>query len=163
MAGLKPEDPIGTDGDKADVEVPVWDDPVWTPALHSLTEDADPTPIAVLLREGEAPPFEVLERLGIMLDPPDGYIGHSLTVKRSKKNWRKAATKMGEERQIRERILLFVSKGMKKEAAIAQVMQETGLSRAKIFEILQLDNEEVVRRAETMFGRSTPKSPRKRP
>lgn len=162
MAGLKPETPAWNDEEEAETTVVVWDDPIWTPALHALTEKADSRPIAALLRDGEAPPFEVLEKLGIMLDPPPGFIGHSLTIKTSKKHWRKVAAKIEAERKIRERIL-ELNVDRKLESAITEVGQESNLSRAKLFQILQLDNYEVVRRAETMFGRGPfLPSPRKR-
>ena len=166
MAGLKPENPNWKVNVDSDFEIVVWNDPVWTPALRSLTDNSDPKPIAALLRRGEVPPFEVLERLGIMLDPPNGYLWSSLVLKTPKRTWRDAGRALGEDRKLRQRILDLTDEFGSREAAIAKVREETKLSRAKLFETLKLDNEETFLRSQTMlgYGGDAPKkaSPRKK-
>jgi hypothetical protein len=149
-----------------DIQVEVWDDPVWTPALTALTDQSNPKPIAELLSQGLVPPNIVAQQLGIMLDPPDGYLGPSLIMKTPKRGWRDAIVALVEDRKLRARILEVRGDNGKVEAEIAMVSEETGLSRSKLYEVWKLDDRETVFRSQVMLGfgqrTSTRSSPPKR-
>jgi hypothetical protein len=145
-----------------DVVVEIWDDPIWRPALEALQKGSNPKPLAKLLREGLSPPLEVTERLGILLDPPKGYVGPKLTVKTPKRGWDKVLQSIAEDRKLRKRISVVLQSAGKLESAIATVQKETGLSRSKLFQVWGLDNYEVVVRSQVALGYGPrKKSPRK--
>jgi hypothetical protein len=135
-----------------DVVVEVWDDPIWSPALEALEREGNPKPLAKLLREGLSPPLEVTERLGILLDPPEGYVGLRLTVKTPKRRRDNAIRALVEDRKLRGKILAGLQETGKLESAIATVQQETGLSRSKLFEAWSVDDYEAVTRSQVILG-----------
>jgi hypothetical protein len=146
-----------------DVIVEIWDDPVWTPALAALENEGDPKPLGKLLRDRLTPPLEVTERLGILLDAPEGYVGRTLTVKTPKRTRDKAIRLLSEDRKLRRRILAEFQKSGKLESAIATVQRQTGLSRSKLFEVWRLDDYETALRSQAILGYDPPqKSPPKR-
>jgi len=91
---------------KDNLKVEIWDDPIWRPALHSLETMGDSEQLAKLLRAGNQPPNEVLERLGIMLSPPDGYAGPVFEVSFPKRSRQNAMQKLSEDLKIRDQIRL---------------------------------------------------------
>lgn len=126
----------------SDFEVVVWHDPEWEPALHALegystdgayTGKADPEPLAKLLRSGKTVPIHVTQRLGVLLAPLDTK-ANQLQMKISKRY-----SGQGELKRIREmfRLKALIEAALKPserklEAAIAEVMAQTGLSRSHL-------------------------------
>ena len=111
--------------DRADVrgiprepEVEVWDDPDWGPALGALegcsgrtyTGESDPKPLAKLLCSGKPVPEQVAWRLGVLLDPPF----------------------LREMIDLKKKIEMALKPNIKLEAAIAEVMKESGKSRSYV-------------------------------
>lgn len=135
------------------LKVEIWDDPIWSQPLKSLETDGKSEPLAKLLRAGIQPPTEVLERLGIMLAPPSGYIGPFFEIKVPKRSRKQAMQKLLEDQAIRSMIQDARQEfGNSLEAAIASVRAKTGLSRAKLFECWRLDSKASVGKTQTMLG-----------
>jgi hypothetical protein len=150
-----------------DFVVEIWDDPIWRPALEALERGGNPKPLAKLLREGQSPPLEVTERLGILLDPPEGYVGPTLTLKSPKRGRDQALRALSEDIKLRKRIQAELEVTGKLESAITTVKEQTGLSRSKLFEVWDIDNYEAVVRSQVMLGygprkQSPPKRGKKR-
>ena len=120
---------------KDNLKVEIWNDPVWGPALQSLETVGDSEQLSKLLRAGTQTPTHVLERLGIMLCPPDGYAGPFFKVTFPKRSRQNAMQKLLKDREIRDLIRLALQEfGNNLEAAMSSVKQKTRLSRAKLFQ-----------------------------
>ncbi len=134
--------------------VEIWNDPVWTPALRTLEDEGDARPLAQLFRDEskQPPPFEVVNALGKMLDPPQGYVGRHLKIITPTRARNKAIGKLVEDIKLRQRVLEAQKTLGKLEAAVSAIMKETGLSRAKIFNALRLNEREIVLKLSLILG-----------
>ena len=152
----------------ADIEI--WDDPEWEPALSALqgwvtdvkfpgfkfTGKSDPKPLAKLLR---TVPAAVAESLGLWLDPPWGTKGPRLTATLPARYYPgngSIKSLIGLRNKLRETLPKF---DMNVEAAVHQVMSETGVSRSQVMKAHTLSDREIVLRT-SKFDRQMYSSPR---
>jgi len=164
MARKRGPSPIPTDGQEArstseeisDIEI--WDDPELEPALSALhgwvadvespgfkfTGESDPKPLAKLLRSGKTVPGPIAESLGLWLDPPWGTKGPRLTATLPARYYPGNASiksLIDVRDKLRETLPKF---DMNVEAAVHQVMRETGLSRSQVMKAHTLSDREIV-------------------
>ena len=141
--------------DLTQIEIEIWEDPDWGPALDALhgwqpglqyTGKSDPAPLARLLRSGKPVPEAVAEQLGLWLDPPWGNKGPRLAVTLPKKYY-PGTSSIKSEISVRKKVekALLQAKG-KVEAAVQQVMIETGRSRSYVMKAWALSDREIVLR-----------------
>jgi hypothetical protein len=130
----------------------IWEDAEWEPALRALEgygRDSgflgkpDPKPLAKLLRSGKPVPEPVTKQLGWWLDPPWRNKGPSLTVLLPKRYY-PAAKGLKDRIIVKRKVEEALEKGNKVEAAVADVQQQTGYSRAYIMDAWRLTIQEVV-------------------
>ena len=127
----------------------------WTLALEAFTdtERRDISLLAKLFRSGKAVPSEISREFGVFLDPPEGYRGPTLYPKfpaRSRSS-ADAYQRLLEKWKLGQRIRELKGSG-KLEAALHQVMRETGKSRSALLEAYRLDAKEILRQRLSFIG-----------
>ena len=138
-----------------DIQIAIWDDPEWSPALEAFRERGHVAPLAALLRSGKEVPLQVANAIGKMLEPPRGYRGPSLQLKLPKRSLKQFVDKQVENLKLGQRLREIQGDG-KLEAAVLSLQEETGLSRSIIFEAYKLDTKAVVLGIATLMGDATP-------
>ena len=141
MARTRKADRADVRGISRELEVEVWDDPDWGPALGALegwsgrtyTGQSDPKPLAKLLCSGKPVPEQVAWRLGVLLDPPWGKKGKVLALALNKRYSGQRELKFLREMfDLKKKIEMALKPNIKLEAAIAEVMKESGKSRSYV-------------------------------
>lgn len=141
-----------TDLDRPDGYALEGDEAVWETAYEALRKGGDPVPLANLLKQAKTPNDWILRHIGVMLDPPKRYRGPRLMIKpEGKRSMKAAAESIRRRRELRARILVVKGLGSV-EPAIQQVMNETGLSRAAVYEAYATDEYRAVMEAEAILG-----------
>ena len=140
-------------------EIEIWKDPEWEPALSALEGwkegpeyigRSDPKPLAKLLCSGKPVPEEVAKQIGLWLDPPWGNKGPRLTANLPKKYYpgtNSIKALIATKRKIEEALKL----NGKVEAAVQQVMTETGLSRSYVWKARKLREKKIVIQTSKFF------------
>jgi len=157
----------GSSSTESDIEI--WDDVEWAPALAALqgwqpglqyTGKSDPGPLARLLQSGKPVPEAVAKQLGLWLDPPWGTKGPRLAVIVPKRYY-PGTSSIKSEISVRKKIEQLLQAEDKVEAAVQQVMIETGRSRSYVMKAWALSDREIVRRT-SEFNPDPFLSPRER-
>jgi hypothetical protein len=131
----------------------VWQDSEWEPALNALqgwesglkyTAKSNPTPLAKLLISGKPVPAAVAMELGCWLDPPWGKKGPRLAAVLPKRYYPGTSTikTLIEIKGMVKKALLTLNNNV--EAAVHQVMLETGLSRSQVMKAHTLSKRQIV-------------------
>ena len=126
-----------------EINVVIWTDPDWTPALEAFRLRGEVAPLAALLRSGMEVPAEVAAEIGILLDPPKGYRGPKLRLEFPKRARARFLETIAEKRKLRQRIIDAKGAG-KLEAALSQLQSETGLARSTLLEAKKMDDRHAV-------------------
>jgi hypothetical protein len=135
--------------------VEVWDDPQWEPALSAL-ERGDPKQLSRLLCSGGPVPDQVAWRLGILLHPPYGRKGPKLTFSVNKRYSGEGELKFIRKMLDLKKKIKTARRGTKKlESAIADVMRQTGKSRAYLMEAWTFD----VKKGIPLLAKYNPQKP----
>jgi len=142
-----------------DLEVEVWDDPEWLPALDAMsgyqadgtyTGKPDLRPLAALLRSGKPVPEAVAMTLGELLDPPWGKKGPRLSLIIAERySPRKDLEFVKEMLELRRLIEEELRKAVKLESAINAVSKNTKISRSKLMKAWSWDFEKSVIKTST--------------
>lgn len=136
----------------AELDVEVWDDPEWGPALGALegydpgpkfTGRSNPVPLAKLLISGKPVPEAVAKELGFWLNPPWGKKGPHIVAILPKRYY-PGTDRIKSLITLKRKVETALEKTGKLESAVAEVMQETGLSRSYVMEAHQLTKEEII-------------------
>ena len=137
------------------IQIVIWNDPEWSPALEAFQERGHVSLLAALLRSGKQVPLEVAAIIGIMLEPPRGYRGPCLQMKSPKRSRKQAVDRIVKKAKLRQRLIEIQGDG-KLDAAVWSLQKETGLSRSTIFEAYKLDGKALVLSIETLLGHAIP-------
>jgi hypothetical protein len=144
---------IENDSDEESFKCETPSHPLYTPALYALKENANPKPIAKLLKNKVPMPDWVGLELGIMLDKSDGYRGYRLILKTNNgKQWRDLLPTVREKRDVGNRFREMISAGEKYEHVVKKLMDDTGKSRTWIKSTQQVDNYYLVQAVEAWLG-----------
>lgn len=114
--------------------------PDWLLALELFECDKNSTMLGELLKK-HIPPAWIAKEIGKMMAPSVGYRGAKLKIDLPKLSRKVAFDKLREKIDIQLRIKELEKDGRKVESVIAQIMKETGFSRATLFEIKNMDFE----------------------
>lgn len=144
---------IENDSDEESFKCETPSHPLYTPALDALKENADPKPIAKLLKNKVPMPEWIGLELGIMLDKPNDYRGFSLVVKTNNgKTWRDLLPTLIEKRDVGNRFREMISSGEKYEYVVKKLMDDIGKSRTWVKSTQQVDNYYLVQASQVWLG-----------
>jgi hypothetical protein len=115
--------------------------PDWLTALEELECKENPKVLGQFL-QNHIPPAWVAKEIGKMLLSPKGYRGVKLKLVLPDLSRQEAFDRLKEKRDVFLRIKKLEDDGWQTEAALTQIMTETGYSRASLFKIKRIDFEQ---------------------